>query len=545
MLRLLGATERAGYQQPPEVVEQLLDEHVGGLQGGPLSSAAVVRARPGASAASTARTARTIRAFVTTQDPSLFSGAKLVTVAATEPAALAKSLAEAIGHEGVLLDVKLNGKSALVTVDAVLALGDNPRLEVSRSATAVQPGGTADASVAPAAASAGAPPPESTTADMATKGATRAADFVCCACLGILQHAWVDSGEMIASIRRDGWECPVGQRTILGLSIPSDVLVRQRLLEMVGFPDAPPARRPVEVKEAMLWLFETALQEELRCELVPAAVQETGNYGMSILLSWKAAAGVLSDAHRVAVRYGKRAQPARKRQRVEKGDARSSSGVDTSWQTIVKLLTSVDTMQLRDVCEFPPRKVSKSISSMEMSIHRPSIYVAGRYKKFERGLSQTPWSYAEPGATSVQEVISHVLAPYFKPDKATFTSGGREDMDVRMLGTGRPFAFIMENPRVLAPSVSAKQISAAQSDVNAQALGRYALSNCDLRTMERSIYGLLIDLVPCVLLLMMMVMVMMMLCVCVCVCVRAVRAVRARARAGGGRGGGGDDAGSK
>jgi hypothetical protein len=110
-------------------------------------------------------------------------------------------------------------------------------------------------------------------------------------------------------------------------------------------------------------------------------------------------------------------------------------------------------------------------------------------------------------------------------------------MDVRMLGTGRPFAFIMENPRVLAPSVSAKQISAAQSDVNAQALGRYALSNCDLRTMERSIYGLLIDLVPCVLLLMMvMVVVMMMLCVCAC------GACGACAR---GRWPGGADAGSK
>ena len=416
-------------------------------------------ARAPDTAASGATTDRTIRAFVTTQDPSLFSGAKLVQVAATEPAALAKSLAAAIGHEGVLLDVKLNGKSALTSADDVLALGDNPRLEVSRSATPARSTGASDAT-ATAAPMGGA-----------AKGASQEADFVCCACLGILQHAWADSTEMVASIRRDGWECPAGQRTVLGIQIPSDVLVRQRLLEMVGFPQAPPARRPIELKEAMLWLFETTLQEELRCELVPAAVQESGDYGMSILLSWKANAGVLSDARRVAARYGRATQqPGRKRQRFDKGN---SSEVDTSWQTIVRLLTTVDTMRLRDVCEFPPRKLSKRISPMEMKLHRPSIYVAGRYKKFERGLSQTPWSYAEPGATSVQEVISHVLAPYFKPDKATFTSGGREDMDVRMLGTGRPFAFIMENPRVLAPSVSAEQLSAAQNDVNEQALGRY------------------------------------------------------------------------
>lgn len=431
----------------------------------------MARADTAASAASAATTDRTIRAFVTTQDPSLFSGAKLVQVVAAEPEALAKSLAGAIGHQGVLLDVKLNGKSALTSAADVLALGDNPRLEVSRSATPLQSAGASDtaAAVAPT--------------DEAASGASLEADFVCCACLGILQHAWADSTEMVASIRRDGWECPAGQRTVLGIQIPSDVLVRQRLLEMVGFPHAPPARRPVELKEAMLWLFETALQEDLRCELVPAAVQETNNYGISILLSWKANAGVLSDARRVAARYGRATQqPGRKRQRFEKGN---SSQVDTSWQTIVRLLTTIDTMRIREVCEYPPRKLPKRISPMEMKLHRPSIYVAGRYKKFERGLSQTPWSYAAPGATSVQEVISHVLAPYFKPDKATFTSGGREDMDVRMLGTGRPFAFIMENPRVLAPSVSAQQISAAQNDVNEQALGRYVREKYRRRSVAR------------------------------------------------------------
>lgn len=484
VLRLVGATEHASYQQPPAVVERLLDEHVGGRPGGTVRSEEAVRTQQIASsalAASGATSDRRIRAFVTTRDPSLFSGAKLVQIVATDPVALRKSLAEAIGHPNVPLGVKLNARSALTSVDAVRALGENPRLEVSRSVTPVQPGAANAHEAAadngePSVAKAGTAPAVETIGSPATQEDYLGSTFVCCACLGILQRAGADASEMIASVHRDGWECPTGQRVVLGIAIPSDVLVRQRLLVMVGFPMAPPVRRPIELKEAMLWLFEKVLQQELKCELVPAMVQETGDYGMSILLGWKAAAGVLSDARRVAVRYGAasyRAQPSRKRHRAEKGSDRNSSDVDTSWQTIAKLLTSVDTMRLRDVCEFPPRKPLKCISPMEMKIHRPSIYVAGRYMKFERGLSQTPWAYAEPGATSVQEVISNVLAPHFRPDKATFTSGGREDMDVRMLGTGRPFAFIMENPRVLAPSVSTQHIAAAQNDVNHQAVGRY------------------------------------------------------------------------
>ena len=63
---------------------------------------------------------------------------------------VAKSLAEAIGHEGVKLDIKLNAKTILATSEDVRALGDNPRLEVSRSATTVQPGGAADTTAAAA-----------------------------------------------------------------------------------------------------------------------------------------------------------------------------------------------------------------------------------------------------------------------------------------------------------------------------------------------------------------------------------------------------------
>ena len=161
-------------------------------------------------------------------------------------------------------------------------------------------------------------------------------------------------------------------------------------------------------------------------------------------------------------------------------------------QAIVSLLDHVNDAQLRSLCEYPPRKPFRRMP-MQVAVGRPSIYVAGWYRKYERGLTQTPWHYSAPGETSVSEIISEFLTPHFKPIKATFTSGGREvqnaafgngclslvkrcwsrqDIDVRMLGNGRPFALIMENPRILTSSVTEAMIKAAEDDVNRSAKGR-------------------------------------------------------------------------
>ena len=94
-------------------------------------------------------------------------------------------------------------------------------------------------------------------------------------------------------------------------------------------------------------------------------------------------------------------------------------------QAIVSLLDHVNDAQLRSLCEYPPRKPFRRMP-MQVAVGRPSIYVAGWYRKYERGLTQTPWQYSAPGETSVSEIISEFLTPHFKPIKATFTSGGRE-----------------------------------------------------------------------------------------------------------------------
>lgn len=71
------------------------------------------------------------------------------------------------------------------------------------------------------------------------------------------------------------------------------------------------------------------------------------------------------------------------------------------------------------------------------------VHIAGRYNKYRRNLSQSPWIDKDDVRikNSVQELIEEGISKYFKYETLSFASCGREDVDVRMLGKGRPFVF--------------------------------------------------------------------------------------------------------
>ena len=94
------------------------------------------------------------------------------------------------------------------------------------------------------------------------------------------------------------------------------------------------------------------------------------------------------------------------------------------------------------------------------------VFLEGRYKKLTRDLPQTIFwcpeckghprrrrkcSYCEGFGKltrdSVQELLGWVLGKSFGTRKHKFHGAGREDMDVRMLGDGRPFVIELIGPR--------------------------------------------------------------------------------------------------
>ncbi|XP_031632319.1 putative tRNA pseudouridine synthase Pus10 [Contarinia nasturtii] len=94
----------------------------------------------------------------------------------------------------------------------------------------------------------------------------------------------------------------------------------------------------------------------------------------------------------------------------------------------------------------PPKLPSNGpIKLTRYLISGPTIFIAGRYRKLSRDLSQTPWIIAgkRMKEKSIQELISCEICPYFGIDdkEISFISSGREDTDVRMLGKGRPFVL--------------------------------------------------------------------------------------------------------
>ncbi len=85
----------------------------------------------------------------------------------------------------------------------------------------------------------------------------------------------------------------------------------------------------------------------------------------------------------------------------------------------------------------------------------------GRYRKFVRDLPQTVFfcpkcrgrgcntcdGYGKLTKDSIQELVARVAMPRFKARRNKFHGAGREDMDVRMLGTGRLFVFEMQKAK--------------------------------------------------------------------------------------------------
>ncbi|KAG4080694.1 hypothetical protein HA402_013224 [Bradysia odoriphaga] len=96
----------------------------------------------------------------------------------------------------------------------------------------------------------------------------------------------------------------------------------------------------------------------------------------------------------------------------------------------------------------PPNLPKNLLKLDKITVSGPTIFVAGRYRKLTRSLSQTPWILH--GKRMMEESVSEIIVEHFAEffgipaDKVIFSSSGREDVDVRCLGKGRP--FVLEIP---------------------------------------------------------------------------------------------------
>lgn len=101
---------------------------------------------------------------------------------------------------------------------------------------------------------------------------------------------------------------------------------------------------------------------------------------------------------------------------------------------------------------FPPRvEIEDTANPFKLSVtleHEP-VFIGGRYNKYSRKLPQTPWVLdgVRMRESSVEESIVEPLRHVMPAASYKFSSSGREDVDVRCLGDGRPFVVECINPR--------------------------------------------------------------------------------------------------
>ncbi len=102
-------------------------------------------------------------------------------------------------------------------------------------------------------------------------------------------------------------------------------------------------------------------------------------------------------------------------------------------------------------------------SAGKLSLQLSSVFLCGRYNKFSRVLAQTTHfcfkckgrgrgcshckGTGKLSEESVEELLAILLLPAFgSSGRGIFHGAGREDVDVRMLGGGRPFVFELTEP---------------------------------------------------------------------------------------------------
>jgi len=125
------------------------------------------------------------------------------------------------------------------------------------------------------------------------------------------------------------------------------------------------------------------------------------------------------------------------------------------------------------------------LNTNELTMHVLSLYIYGRYCKLERGIPQTKWPCRQCRGRgcevcdftgkqypdSVEEIIASSLIDLAEASSACLHGAGREDIDARMLGTGRPFVL-----ELLIPGKRSIDVSNAHLGVNEVAGGRVSVS---------------------------------------------------------------------
>uniref|UniRef100_A0A2P2I6V8 tRNA pseudouridine(55) synthase n=1 Tax=Hirondellea gigas TaxID=1518452 RepID=A0A2P2I6V8_9CRUS len=148
------------------------------------------------------------------------------------------------------------------------------------------------------------------------------------------------------------------------------------------------------------------------------------------------------------------------------GDEIEAEESEFSRQTVDSVLSAMADCELLQRLRVPAAPLNALSLTSSTPIRSP-VFVAGRYCKFSRELSQTPWMIDGKlkCSSSVEQLIAGQIMTALLAQEMKFLSSGREDVDVRCLGRGRPFALEVQDPHRAA--LDPQEMQQLQRSINA------------------------------------------------------------------------------
>lgn len=280
---------------------------------------------------------------------------------------------------------------------------------------------------------------------------------VCNCCEGVLQVVLQDGfmEECLRLVKEADFEF---QDVLVTIASPLSLLVRHHSMSIFladTFPEIYGPGKPISEVTTVKEVLKMILHEK-----IPAALQVPYNMKSGFKVN------LVFENESTQIDISALTEMGHKRAR--KGKDRSEKFGAVTGPMIASVLSSVSADDFKRVQPCPPDAPKTAFPFPRVHCCQDSAFLAGRYLKFSRELSQTPWVIDGERKTefSVQDLLCGPMLRHIRADEARFSSAGREDVDVRMLGTGRPFIVELVNPRTRA--LSRDLLAMIQKEVNAE-----------------------------------------------------------------------------
>lgn len=182
---------------------------------------------------------------------------------------------------------------------------------------------------------------------------------------------------------------------------------------------------------------------------------------------------------------------------IQKKDQELSDDLNLTVETLKKEVNRLIGLKIWEIygkeAEFEKQDIvfNVDLAKKRVKIQINPLYIEGKYNKYKRGIPQTKWPCSKCKGRgceecdftgkqypeSVEELISEHVLKLTRGREAKFHGAGREDIDVLMLGSGRPFVLEIKEPRIR--KLDYEQIEKDLNEVNQGKTAYHNLHPCE------------------------------------------------------------------